>query len=134
MGTRCAALLATVTLATIWAAVPPLALADCAYPTIKISPGRGAVGTSVNVTGRHFTSECQDVGKVRQARARGIRVLFNQGDRTWIVGRLNATEGYRFKHSFRVPRGARLGDAAVVTEHPRSYPPRGFTVTLPLVG
>jgi len=79
-----------------------------------------APGASVTVTGSGLMDGCHDVcinGVCPPTfPARGIRVLFVQGERTVELGKVDADSSFRISYKASLPADARSGEATIVVE------------------
>ncbi len=84
------------------------AAVGCPSPYLEAEPARAAPGASFRLRGNNFSSGCEEIKP-----ARGIRLDFRQGGRTWKLGTVDADRRLAFDARLRVPAGARPGRAAV---------------------
>ena len=79
-----------------------------------------APGASVTVTGSGLMDGCHDVcinGVCPPTfPAKGIKLLFVQGDRTVELGKVDADSSFRISHKTSLPADARSGEATIVVE------------------
>ncbi len=84
------------------------AAVGCPSPYLEAEPARAAPGASFRLRGNNFSSGCEEIKP-----ARGIRLDFRQGGKTWKLGTVDADRRLAFDARLRVPAGARPGRAAV---------------------
>ncbi len=82
----------------------------CPSPSIEAVPARAARGAKFRLRGHNFSSGC---GEARITPARGIRIYFRQGGKTWKLATLDADRSLAFDTGLRVPAGAEPGRATV---------------------
>lgn len=121
--------------------LPGPAEAACAAPDVDVTPSSAPPGSTVNIEGRYFASECNDViscpntGPCPSPRPappnRGIGISFKQGGKTWALTRINADDDYRFSVDVKVPDDAVPGPAKFVASGGWST---RFIVGLPSTG
>ena len=104
--------------------------AACAAPQAAASPTAGAPGTAVNLTGRHFASECRDTGQAEPAQPRtAIELAFEQAGRIQVLAVVDADAQYTFAASVAIPSTAAAGPAVLVAQGSGHNPVRTpFTV------
>lgn len=82
----------------------------CPAPYLEAKPARAAPGASFRLRGGNFSSGCD---KIKIKGARGIRLAFRQGGRTWKLATVDADRSLTFEIGLRVPAGAGPGRATV---------------------
>ena len=130
-----------VTITAVWIIIASgvVAVADCITPAIKINGNQGPPRAAVTITGEAFKDGCHDVcvnGVCPPTYpAKGIRILFIQGDQTEVVAMVDADKLFQFKTVVAVPASAKAGPAAFAAETLyenrmwRTRPPVEFLVT-----
>ncbi len=95
--------------------------ADCASPTLSVSPISAAPGASVRLRGDYFVDGCNDTGDNGQepepARPlTGLTVVLRQGDRTWTLAQDVEASGDlgSFETTLDLPDDVRVGPAEVL--------------------
>ena len=80
----------------------------CPPPSLEVDPARAAPGASFRLRGSNFASSCERIKP-----AKGIRIDFRQGGRTWRMASVDADRDLSFESRLRVPAGAGPGRAVV---------------------
>ena len=105
----------------------PVADATCAAPHISLSAVKGEGGTMLTVTGQHFAAGCRDTGPTfgifggifglgRSPRAKKIKILLKQGEKSILLTTVDADSKYRFSVTVTIPVNATLGPATLVAD------------------
>lgn len=102
----------------------PVADATCAAPHISLSAVKGERGTMLTVTGQHFAAGCNDVvipfwgifGLGRSPRAKKIKILLKQGEKSILLTTVDADSKYRFSVTVTIPVNATLGPTTFVAD------------------
>src|SRR3954454_3445442 len=97
--------------------------ASCAAPEIDVSPDAAAPSGAIHVSGRYFAAECNDTPQVGGSAApgspqRGIRVIFQQGERETELGVIDASPDSTFDLDAAIPSDASEGGARVAASAP----------------
>ena len=109
--------------------------ASCDGPTLRVTPARGAAGSTVTVSGEGYAATCNDTGTVGQPIPRAApdapRLLFKQGAReVELAAHVMATgNDYRIERRVTIPRWARPGPARILANGAAGSIAVAFTVT-----
>ena len=97
------------------------ASAACGWPesSLEARPGRGAPGEEFGIRGRGFEADVRDCD---EDPARDVRLEFLQDGRTWKLGSVDASKGWRLAAKLEVPTEARPGRATVRATHDQRSP------------
>ena len=86
------------------------AAVGCPGPYLEVEPARAAPGASFRLHGHNFSAGCEGI---RIKPAKGIRIYFLQGGRTWRMANVDADRDLAFAIRLRVPADAEPGRATV---------------------
>jgi hypothetical protein len=93
--------------------------ADCAAPTLAVSPTAAAAGDTVQASGEWFASDCYDMGEPGTPPAlTSLTVQVAQGEQTWTVASdVDATgDHYAFEVPIVLPDDLQPGAAQVAVK------------------
>ena len=101
-------------------AMATIGLAGCVGPMISLGVSEGSAGGNVYISGVYFTDGCHDVcinGVCPPTfPAKGIKILFVQGNNTTVIARVDANDRFEFTIPTNIPATAASGEASFVAE------------------
>jgi hypothetical protein len=101
--------------------------ASCAAPDISLSATKGERGKMLTISGQYFAAGCNDVGPNfgifggilglgHSPRAKKIKILLKQGEKSLLLTTVDADSKYRFSVKVAIPVNATLGLATLIAD------------------